>query len=68
MGTMLLGRYSGRLLDGNVQPKEAFNVGVREFFFVVPFYLQSILVHSANCIKEHIQCYVEECSQGLLCN
>jgi hypothetical protein len=36
-------------------------------FFVIPFYLQSILVHSANCVKTCIQWHVEECSVALLC-
>jgi hypothetical protein len=38
------------------------------FFFVIPFYLQSVLVHSANCVKTCIQWHVEECSLALLCN
>jgi hypothetical protein len=37
-------------------------------FFVIPFYLQSVLVHSANCVKTCIQWHVEECSVALLCN
>jgi hypothetical protein len=37
------------------------------FIFVIPFYLQSVLVHSANCVAR-IQWHVEECSVGLLCN
>jgi hypothetical protein len=36
------------------------------FFFIIPFYLQSVLVHSANCVKRHIQWHVEECSVVLL--
>jgi hypothetical protein len=40
----------------------------REFFFVIPFYLQSVLVYSANCVKTCIQRLVEECSVALLCN
>jgi hypothetical protein len=35
-------------------------------FFVIPFYLQSVLVHSANCVKTCIQWHVEECSVALL--
>jgi hypothetical protein len=35
---------------------------------VITFYLQSVLVHSANCVKIHIQWHVEECSVALLCN
>jgi hypothetical protein len=27
------------------------------FFFVIPFYLQSVLVHSANCVKTCIHVY-----------
>jgi hypothetical protein len=38
------------------------------FFFVIPFYLQSLLVHSANCVKTCIHWHVEECSVALLCN
>jgi hypothetical protein len=37
-------------------------------FFVIPFYLQLVLVHSANCVKTCIQWHVEECSLALLCN
>jgi hypothetical protein len=36
-------------------------------FFVIPFYLQSVLVHSANYVKTCIQWHVEECSLALLC-
>jgi hypothetical protein len=36
--------------------------------FVIPFYLQSVLVHEANCVKKRIQWHVEECSVALLCN
>jgi hypothetical protein len=36
-------------------------------FFVIPFHLQSVLVHSANCVKTCIHWYVEECSVALLC-
>jgi hypothetical protein len=32
------------------------------------FYLQSVLVHPANCVKRSIQCHVEECSPALLCS
>jgi hypothetical protein len=38
------------------------------FLFVIPFYLQSVLVHSANCVKTHIQWHVEEYSVAFLCN
>jgi hypothetical protein len=38
------------------------------FFFEILFYLQSVLVHSANCVKTRIQGHVEECSVALLCN
>jgi hypothetical protein len=38
------------------------------FFFVIPFYLQSVPVHSANCVKKRIQLHVEEYSLALLCN
>jgi hypothetical protein len=38
------------------------------FFFVIPFYLQSVLVHSANCVKTCIQWHEEECSVALHCN
>jgi hypothetical protein len=38
------------------------------FFFVIPFHLQSVLVHSANCVKTCIQFHVEECSLALLRN
>jgi hypothetical protein len=41
---------------------------VPTLFFVIQFYLQSILVHSANCVKTCIQWHVEECSVALLCN
>jgi hypothetical protein len=37
------------------------------FFFMIPFYLQSVLVHSANCVKD-MAWHVEECSVALLCN
>jgi hypothetical protein len=33
---------------------------------VIPFYLQSVRVHSANCIKP-IKCHVGECSVELFC-
>jgi hypothetical protein len=36
--------------------------------FVIPFYLQSVLVHSENCVKTCIQWHVEESSVALLCN
>jgi hypothetical protein len=36
------------------------------FFFVIPFYLQSVLVHSENCAKPCIQWHVEECSVATL--
>jgi hypothetical protein len=29
-------------------------VVIRDFFFVIPFYLQSVLVHSENCVKTRI--------------
>jgi hypothetical protein len=35
-----------------------------QFFFVISFYLQSVLVHVKTCIQWH----VEECSLALLCN
>jgi small neutral amino acid transporter SnatA (MarC family) len=35
--------------------------------FVIPFYLQSAPVHSANSVK-FIRCHVEECSVALFCN
>jgi hypothetical protein len=39
------------------------------FFFVIPFYLPSVLlVHSATCVKTCIQWHAEECSVALLCN
>jgi hypothetical protein len=38
------------------------------FVFVIPFYLQSVPVQSANCVKTRIQWHVEECSVALLCN
>jgi hypothetical protein len=38
-----------------------------KIFFVIPFYLQSIPVHSANCVKAY-RVHVEECSVALLCN
>jgi hypothetical protein len=25
---------------------------IKELFFEIPFYLQSVLVHSANCVKD----------------
>jgi hypothetical protein len=34
---------------------------------VIPFHLQSVPVHSANCVKTCIQWHVEECSVALLC-
>jgi hypothetical protein len=37
-------------------------------FFVILFYSQSVVVHSANCVKTCIQWHVEECSLALLCN
>jgi hypothetical protein len=37
-------------------------------FFVIPLYLQSVLVHSANCVKKRIQWHVEEYSLALLCD
>jgi hypothetical protein len=37
-------------------------------FFVIPFYLQPVPVHSANCVKTCIQWHVEECSVVHLCN
>jgi hypothetical protein len=37
------------------------------FFFVIPFYLQSVPVHSANCVETCIQWHVEECSVVLHC-
>jgi hypothetical protein len=39
------------------------------FLLVIPFYLQSVPVHSAICVKKkRVQCHVEECSLALLCN
>jgi hypothetical protein len=38
------------------------------FFVVIPFYLQSVLVHTANCVKTCIQWHAEECSVAFLCN
>jgi hypothetical protein len=32
------------------------------FFFIIPFYLQSVLVHSANCVKTCIQWHIQGCS------
>jgi hypothetical protein len=29
----------------------------KQFFFVIPIYLQSVLVHSANCVKTCIHVY-----------
>jgi hypothetical protein len=40
----------------------------RHLFFLIPFYLQSVLVHSTNCVKTCIQWHVEECSVALICN
>jgi hypothetical protein len=37
-------------------------------YFIIPFYLQSVLAHSANCVKSQIQWHVEECLLALLCN
>jgi hypothetical protein len=37
-------------------------------FFVISFSLQSVLVHSANCVKTCIQWHVEEFSLAALCN
>jgi hypothetical protein len=37
-------------------------------FFVIPFYLQSVLVHSANYVKTCIQWHEEECLIALFCN
>jgi hypothetical protein len=43
--------------------------GVAKYvFLVIPFYLQSVLVYSANYVKTCIQWHVEECSLALLCN
>jgi hypothetical protein len=36
-------------------------------FMVIPFYFQSVLVHSANCVKTYTM-RVEECSVALHCN
>jgi hypothetical protein len=41
---------------------------IAAFFLVIPFYLQSVPVHSANCVKTCIQSHVEECSLVLLYN
>jgi hypothetical protein len=40
----------------------------RKYFLEIAFYLQSLLVHLANCVKKRIQRHVEECSVALLCN
>jgi hypothetical protein len=37
-------------------------------FFVIPFYLQCVALHSTNCVKTCNQWHVEECSVALLCN
>jgi hypothetical protein len=55
-------------LDSRMGHERAVRVDGYESFFVVPFYLQSVLVHSANCVKTCIQWHVEECSLALLCN
>jgi hypothetical protein len=44
------------------------NKYIHNNFFVISFYLQSVLVHSANCVKRCIQWHVKECSVALLCN
>jgi hypothetical protein len=36
-----------------LQPLDFFNYShTLNFFFVIPFYLQSVLVHSENCVKD----------------
>jgi hypothetical protein len=45
-----------------------YNEQMLRFLFVIPFYLQSVPVYSANCIKTRIQWHVEECSVAILCN
>jgi hypothetical protein len=45
-----------------------YKTSYKYIFFVIPFYLQFVLVHSANCVKRHIQWNVEKCSVALLCN
>jgi hypothetical protein len=37
-------------------------------FFLMPFYLKSLLVHSANCVKTCIQWHLEEFLLALFCN
>jgi hypothetical protein len=39
-----------------------------QIFFVIPFYLQSVLVHPAKYVKRRIRWHVEECLVVLLCN
>jgi hypothetical protein len=51
---------------GISQPDEAL-LGCQEFSFVIPFYLQSVPVHSANGVKTYTAAS-EECSVALLCN
>jgi hypothetical protein len=38
----IIGHYETERLEGRAQLS----------FFVIPFYLQSVLVHSANCVKD----------------
>jgi hypothetical protein len=40
---------------------------LEDFVFVISFYLQCALLHSANCIKKIMQWHIEECSLALLC-
>jgi hypothetical protein len=36
--------------------------------FLIQFHLQSVLIHSENCLTKCVQWNVEECSVALLCN
>jgi hypothetical protein len=61
-------KYEYIFLSVQAGGRTSFSNPLPALFFVIPFYLQYVLVHSANCVKTCIQWHVEECSVALLCN
>jgi hypothetical protein len=52
--------------DGRVWRIGGMLIGKGKPFFGTPFYLQSVPVHSANCVDTRVHRHVEECSAALL--
>jgi hypothetical protein len=66
ISNLIMGTERGE--GGKIKTKWPIDRRSQNFFSVNPFYLQSVLAHSANCVKTCIQWHVEECSVALLCN